>query len=306
MFNSFNSFNNFTFEYPYILFLIVLFIICSIFCKAKTPTYLIPHLNIFQFANQKSMFVINILKYFVIVFSIIALASPIKINDTILLKNNGINILLNLDASGSMKERDLDETYSKNRFEVVKEIVKDFMDKRVADNIGIVLFGDSVLIASPLSFDKNAQKQIIDYLDVEMAGQKTALIDSLASSINILKDKKAKSNIIILLSDGEDNASKIPLDVVIKLLNKYNIKAYTIGIGNFNKDILYTIAKESNAKAYTAMSKDDLTLIYEDINKLEKSQIDQNKIVLKDYLFFYPLFLAVLSLILLIYLRNKE
>ncbi len=306
MFNSFNSFNNFTFEYPYILFLIVLFIICSIFCKAKTPTYLIPHLNIFQFANQKSMFVINILKYFVIVFSIIALASPIKINDTILLKNNGINILLNLDASGSMKERDLDETYSKNRFEVVKEIVKEFMDKRVADNIGIVLFGDSVLIASPLSFDKNAQKQIIDYLDVEMAGQKTALIDSLASSINILKDKKAKSNIIILLSDGEDNASKIPLDVVIKLLNKYNIKAYTIGIGNFNKDILYTIAKESNAKAYTAMSKEDLTLIYEDINKLEKSQIDQNKIVLKDYLFFYPLFLAVLSLILLIYLRNKE
>ena len=306
MFNSFNSFNNFTFEYPYILFLIVLFIICSIFCKAKTPTYLIPHLNIFQFANQKSMFVINILKYFVIVFSIIALASPIKINDTILLKNNGINILLNLDASGSMKERDLDETYSKNRFEVVKEIVKDFMDKRVADNIGIVLFGDSVLIASPLSFDKNAQKQIIDYLDVEMAGQKTAMIDSLASSINILKDKKAKSNIIILLSDGEDNASKIPLDVVIKLLNKYNIKAYTIGIGNFNKDILYTIAKESNAKAYTAMSKEDLTLIYEDINKLEKSQIDQNKIVLKDYLFFYPLFLAILSLILLIYLRNKE
>ena len=306
MFNSFNSFNNFTFEYPYILFLIVLFIICSIFCKAKTPTYLIPHLNIFQFANQKSMFVINILKYFVIIFSIIALASPVKINDTLILKNNGINILLNLDASGSMKEQDLDNDYSKNRFDVVKEIVKEFMDKRVADNIGIVLFGDSVLIASPLSFDKNAQKQIIDYLDVEMAGQKTALIDSLASSINILKDKKAKSNIIILLSDGEDNASKIPLDVVIKLLNKYNIKAYTIGIGNFNKDILYTIAKESNAKAYTAMSKEDLTLIYEDINKLEKSQIDQNKIVLKDYLFFYPLFLAILSLILLIYLRNKE
>jgi Ca-activated chloride channel homolog len=252
------------------------------------------------------MFVINILKYLVIIFSIIALASPVKINDTIILKNNGINILLNLDASGSMKEQDLDEKDSKNRFEVVKEIVKEFMNKRVADNIGIVLFGDSVLIASPLSFDKEAQKQIIDYLDVEMAGQKTALIDSLASSINILKDKKAKSNIIILLSDGEDNASKIPLDVVIKLLNKYNIKAYTIGIGDFNQNILYKISKESNGKAYTAMSKEDLTLIYEDINKLEKSQIDQNKIVLKDYLFFYPLFLAILSLILLIYLRNKE
>jgi Ca-activated chloride channel homolog len=299
-------YNNFTFEYPYFLLLIVLFILCSIYCKAKTPTYLIPHLDIFKFANQKSMIYINILKYLVIIFSIIALASPIKINDTIILKNNGVNILLNLDASGSMKERDLDETYSKNRFEVVKEIVKDFMDKRVADNIGIVLFGDSVLIASPLSFDKDAQKQIIDYLDVEMAGQKTALIDSIAASINILKDKKAKSNIIILLSDGVDNASNIPLDVVIKLLNKYKIKAYTIGIGNFNNEVLYKIANESNAKSYKALSKEDLALIYDDINKLEKSQIDQNKIVLKDYLFFYPLFFAVLSLILLIYLKNKE
>jgi Ca-activated chloride channel homolog len=302
----FNSYNNFTFEYPYFLLLIVLFIVCSIYCKAKTPTYFIPHLNIFQFANQKSMIVINILKYLVIVFSIIALASPIKINDTILLKNNGINILLNIDASGSMKERDLDANYSKNRFEVVKEIVKDFIDKRVADNIGIVLFGDSVLIASPLSFDKDAQKQILDYLDVEMAGQKTAIIDSLASSVNILKNQNAKSNIIILLSDGEDNSSKILLDVVIKLLNKYNIKAYTIGIGNFNQNILYEISKKSNARSYTAMSKEDLILIYEDINKLEKSQIDQNKIILKDYLFFYPLFFAILSLILLIYLKNKE
>ena len=299
-------FSNITFEYPYFLLLIILFVICSIYCKAKTPTYLIPHLNIFQFANQKSMFVINILKYIVIIFSIIALASPIKINDTIMLKNNGINILLNLDASGSMKEQDLDNNYSKNRFEVVKEIVKEFMSKRVADNIGVVLFGDSVLIASPLSFDKEAQKQIIDYLDVEMAGQKTALIDSLAASINILKEQKAKSNIIILLSDGVDNASNIPLDVVIKLLNKYNIKAYTIGIGNFNNEVLYKIANESNAKAYKAMSKEDLALIYEDINKLEKSQIDQNKIILKDYLFFYPLFFAILFLILLIYLRNKE
>ena len=299
-------YNNFTFEYPYFLLLIVLFIICSIYCKAKTPTYLIPHLNIFKFANQKSMIFINSLKYLVIIFSILALASPVKINDTILLKNDGVNILLNLDASGSMKERDLDENYSKNRFEVVKDIVKDFMDKRVADNIGIVLFGDSVLIASPLSFDKDAQKQIIDYLDVEMTGQKTALIDSIAASINILKNQKAKSNIIILLSDGVDNASNIPLDVVIKLLNKYNIKAYTIGIGNFNNEVLYKIANESNAKAYKAMSKEDLALIYEDINKLEKSQIDQNKIILKDYLFFYPLFFAILFLILLIYLRNKE
>lgn len=299
-------FNNISFEYPYFLLLILLFIICEFICKAKSPSYLIPHLHIFQQSNKKSILFTLVLKYIIIIFSIIALSSPIKINDSIILKNEGVNIILNLDTSFSMYEQDLDENYTKNRFEIVKEIVKDFITKRVNDNIGIVIFADSVLISSPLSFDKNSQKEMIDYLDIGMAGENTALIDSVASSVNILKDKEAKSNIIILLSDGEDNVSKIPLDVVIKLLNKYHIKIYSIGIGRFNTNILDLLAKESNGKSYFAYSRNDLIKIYEDINKLEKSQIEQNKIVLKDYLFFYPLFIAVLFLIIFIYLKNKE
>lgn len=299
-------FNNISFEYPYFLLLILLFIICEFICKAKSPSYLIPHLHIFQQSNKKSILFTLVLKYIIIIFSIIALSSPIKINDSIILKNEGVNIILNLDTSFSMYEQDLDENYTKNRFEIVKEIVKDFITKRVNDNIGIVIFADSVLISSPLSFDKNSQKEMIDYLDIGMAGENTALIDSVASSINILKNKEAKSNIIILLSDGEDNVSKIPLDVVIKLLNKYHIKIYSIGIGRFNTNILDLLAKESNGKSYFAYSRNDLIKIYEDINKLEKSQIEQNKIVLKDYLFFYPLFVAVLFLIIFIYLKNKE
>lgn len=300
-------FNNISFEYPYVLLLILVFIICSIYCKAKTPTFYIPHLDILRQSNTKSSILMSILKYIVIICSIIALASPIKKEDTILIKNDGVNIILNLDASGSMKYKDLDvEDREKNRFDVVKQIVKDFITKRKADNIGLVVFGDSVMMASPLSFDKEAQKQIVDYLEVEIAGSKTALFDSLASSINILKDKEAKSNIIILLSDGEDTASKIPFSVIKRMIEKYDIKIYTVGIGEANKLVLDQIAKSSNAKSYTAFSKDDLSLIYEDINQLEKSKIDQNKIVLKEYLFFYPLFVAVLSLVLLIYLKNKE
>lgn len=299
-------FNNISFEYPYFLLLILLFIICEFICKAKSPSYLIPHLHIFQQSNKKSILFTLVLKYIIIIFSIIALSSPIKINDSIILKNEGVNIILNLDTSFSMYEQDLDENYTKNRFEIVKEIVKDFITKRVNDNIGIVIFADSVLISSPLSFDKNSQKEMIDYLNIGMAGENAALIDSVASSVNILKNKEAKSNIIILLSDGEDNVSKIPLDVVIKLLNKYHIKIYSIGIGRFNTNILDLLAKESNGKSYFAYSRNDLIKIYEDINKLEKSQIEQNKIVLKDYLFFYPLFIAVLFLIIFIYLKNKE
>ena len=299
--------NNITFEYPYVLLLIFVFIFCSIYCKAKSPSYYIPHLNIFQKSNQKSNLIINILKYLIVCLAIISLASPIKEKDTQLIKNDGINILLNLDASASMRYRDLDkDDRNKNRFDVVKEIVKDFIVKRETDNIGLILFGDSILMASPLSFDKNAQKEIIDYLEIGMVGNKTALLDSIARSVNILKDKENSSNVIIVLSDGEDTTSKIPLQVIVKLLKKYSIKAYTIGIGDTNKTVLNQISQQSNAKSYTAYSKNDLIAIYEDINKLEKSKIDQNKIVLKDYLFFYPLFFAVFFLIIFIYLKNKE
>lgn len=299
--------NNITFEYPYVLLLIFVFIFCSIYCKAKSPSYYIPHLNIFQKSNQKSNLIINILKYLIVCLAIISLASPIKEKDTQLIKNDGINILLNLDASASMRYRDLDkDDRNRNRFDVVKEIVKDFIVKRETDNIGLILFGDSILMASPLSFDKNAQKEIIDYLEIGMVGNKTALLDSIARSVNILKDKGNSSNVIIVLSDGEDTASKIPLQVIVKLLKKYSIKAYTIGIGDTNKTVLNQISQQSNAKSYTAYSKNDLIAIYEDINKLEKSKIDQNKIVLKDYLFFYPLFFAVFFLIIFIYLKNKE
>jgi Ca-activated chloride channel family protein len=295
------------FEYPLFLVLILVFIFCSIFCKAKIPTYIIPHLNIFEQNQHKSFILISILKYIVIVSAIVALASPYKKFHTQLVKKDGIDIVLSLDTSGSMKELGFNaDNQSQDRFAVVKDIVKDFLPKRINDNIAIVVFGSSVMMATPLSFDKEAQKSIIDYLEVGIVGDKTAMIDSLATGINILKTSKAKSKVIILLSDGEDNSSTIPLDVILKLLKKHSIKVYTIGIGESNKIMLNKIAEQTKAKAYIAHTKDDLTDIYKHIDSLEKSKIDNNKITLKEYLFFYPLFLAIISLILFVYLKNRK
>ncbi len=300
-------FSNISFEYPFVLLLILVFIFCSFFCRAKTSTLLFPHINMIKQINQKNDFILSLLKYFVIIFSIIALASPIKKEDTISIKNSGVNMLMDLDLSRSMSARDLDmSNRNKTRFDVVKEIVSDFIKKRVSDNIGLVVFADSVLLASPLSFDKSSQAQLVKYLEVGMVGRQTALLDSLASSINILKNNDAKSNIIILLSDGEDTASSIPFDVIKRMIKKYKIKIYAVGIGNSNQYLLKELANVSLGKSYVAYSKDDLKEIYEDINKLEKSKIDNNKIILKTDLFFFPLFIASISLLLLIYLKNKE
>ena len=296
-----------SFEYPYFLGLIILFIFCAIFCKAKSPSYLIPHLHIFNKSNAKTNYISSVLKYSTIIFAIIALASPVKINNSQVIKNDGINIVLNLDASGSMKELGFDENnYNKTRFESVKEIVSSFVEKRVSDNIAFVLFGQSAMIASPLSFDKQAQSEILKYFEVGVLGNATAILDSLALSINVLKDKKAKSNIIILLSDGMDNTSTIPLQVIQRMLKKHNIKVYGITIGNANNYILDKVSTLTGGKSYKAYNQENLEKIYKDIDLLEKSEVEQNRIVLKDYLFFYPLFISVLSLCLLIFLRNKS
>ncbi len=295
------------FEYPFLLLIILIFVLCTIFCKAKIPTYIIPHINIFEQNQHKSIIFISMLKYLLIICSVIALSSPFKELSTQIIKKDGIDIVLSLDTSGSMKELGLNkQMLNQTRFDVVKDIVKDFIPKRVNDNIAIVVFGTSVMMATPLSFDKEAQKSIIDYLEVGIIGDKTAMIDSLATGINILKSSKAKSRIIILLSDGEDNSSTIPIEVIIKLLKKYSIKVYTIGIGASNEIILNRISQETKAKSYIAYSKDDLNEIYLQINTLEKTKINNNTITLKEYLFFYPLFLAIISLTLFIYFKNKE
>lgn len=300
-------FNNISLEYPQALLLIIPFIICSFYCKAKNPTYYIPHLNIFKHANNKINSFIVFLKWFVIIFSLISLSSPIKILDTKFIKNDGIDIVLSLDTSGSMRAIGFNkDNLEQNRWQVVSSLVKDFIKKRVNDNIALVVFGSSVLTASPISFDKQAQEEIISYLDIGIVGDKTALIDSLASSINILKDSKAKSKLIIVLTDGADTISTIPLKVIQSLSKKYKIKIYAIGIGESNIALLNQITDASNGKTFQARTKKDLKAVYEEINKLEKSEIETNKIILKQYLFFYSLFFAIIALILLIFLKNKE
>lgn len=298
---------NFSFEYPYLFLLLIPFLFCFIYCKAKESSYFMPHLNLLNESTKKSTLLINLLKYLTVILAITALASPVKIKNTQFINSDGIDIVLNLDTSDSMKQRGFNKfDLQENRFDVVKELASDFIDKRINDNIALVVFGNSSLIASTLSFDKQAQKEILNYLDIGIVGPRTALIDSLASSVKILKNSTSKSKIIILLSDGEDTSSQIPFSIVLKLLKKYNIKVYTIAIQSQNRYILNKIAKETNGKYFNANSKEDLQNVYKQINELEKSKLKKNKVVLKEYYYFYPLFIATIILILLIYLKNKE
>jgi len=295
------------FEYSYLLLLIIPFILCSRYCKAKSESYYMPHLEIFEKSKGIQSSFISILKWVTILFAIIALSSPVKELNIIKNKKDGIDMIVALDTSGSMRERGFNPLNTdQNRWQVVQEIIKDFVSKRQNDNIGIVVFGTTVMTASPLSYDKKAQAKIIEGLGVGIVGDKTALINSIATSINILKQKETKTKIIIAVTDGEDTASNIPLSVVVKLAKKYNIKIYTIAIGRANTYTLDQLSSSSGGKTFVAYTKSDLQAIYTTIDKLEKSKIEQNKIIVKEYYFFYPLIVSFLALLFFVYFKNKR
>ena len=305
-------FDGIYFEFPKILFVIVFFIVCEIFCKMRLPSIYFPHASQFIKSNIRASKLLFFLKWIGIVMLILALMSPVKDEPYELAPKHGHEIALILDASGSMDERGFDRNDPmQTRFDVVKKIVRDFIEKRKSDNIGLVVFGAYSFIASPLTYDEHILSRIVSQLQVGMAGKYTALYEALAQGVNLLKMSKAKSKVAILLTDGYSTpqVDKIPLDVAIDLAKKEGVKVYPIGIGGpgeYNRVVLLKIAKETGGVAFGASSADELKAVYAKIDALEKSDIKNESFSYKHYYYFYPLFLGLLSLMLYIYLRNKR
>ncbi len=294
--------NQIVFEYPLAFLIVIPFVICLYFCKPKMDAIFFPTMKFLKKATKKSMLLENALKVLIILLLSTALASPI-IRDEISVKNDkGYEISLIIDASGSMAQN--------NKFGIVKEIVGDFLTKRVHDKIGLSIFGDFAYVAVPLTYDKNSIKRLLNRLQAGIAGSsRTALYEALFLSSNLFKNSHAKKKIAILLTDGMNNVNNIPLDVAMKTVKKYGIKVYTVGIGNagdFDPNVLRKIAQESGGKFFHANSKQKLKEIYNTIDKLEKSKIKANKYVKKRYLFAYPLGLALFLSILLLFRKNRE
>ena len=278
----------------------------------KLPSLYFPHASQFMKSNIATSKLLFFLKWTGIVMLILALMSPVKDEPYELAPKNGHEIALILDASGSMDERGFDATDpSKTRFDVVKKIVQDFINKRKNDNMGLVVFGAYSFIASPLTYDEHILSRIVSQLQVGMAGKYTALYEALAQGVNLLKMSHAKSKVAILLTDGYSTpqVDKIPLDIAIDLAKKEGVKVYPIGIGGeggYNSAVLLKIAKETGGVAFGASNADELKAVYEKINALEKSEIKNETFTYKNYYYFYPLFIGLIALMLYIYLRNKR
>ena len=305
-------YNGYYFEYPALLLLLVIFVVCAKFCKMRLPSIYFPHAGQFMQNSISNSTLLSVLKWIGIVMLIIAIASPAKDEPYELEPKDGYEIALILDASQSMQAQGFDESNrALNRFDVVKSIVNDFIKQRKEDNIGLVVFGQYSFIASPLTYDENILSRIVSQLQIGMAGKYTALYEALAQGVNLLKMTESKSKVAILLTDGHSTVGvdKIPLDVALDMAKKEGVKVYPIGIGmpnEYNRKVLLEIAEGTGGVAFGASSASQLLDVYKKIDSLEKSEIKAETYSYLNYYYIYPLFVSFFALIFYIFLRNKR
>ncbi len=302
--------NHFSFQYPWLLGVISLFILCAMLCKAKVRSLYFPHLEVLMLGKSSKSLLLPLLKWLGITLAVVALASPILTKEYTNVKKHGRDIILILDTSESMKQQGFDASNrAKNKFDVTKEVASEFVAKRVHDRVGLITFADIAFVASPLTFEREFLQKIITMQRLGIAGRRTAINDALVQAYGMLESSKAKSKVVILLTDGIDNMSQIRTNEILSLVEKSDIKLYTIGVGSerdFDGAYLHRLAKAGKGVAFTAKNSAMLFKIYEEIDRLEVSKIEDKKVVKESYLFIYPLLFSIFVLLFFIYFRTMR
>ena len=240
-----------------------------------------------------------VLRLIALTLLIVALARPRIVSVSKKTKTNkGIDIVMAIDVSASMLAKDL----KPNRLEALKKVAVDFVNKRPNDRIGIVVYAGESFTQTPITSDKRIVKSTILDLEWGQLEGGTAIGMGLGSAVNRLKESKAKSKVIILLTDGVNNTGFVDPKTATELAKELEIKVYTIGLGTngmaafpyakdprtgkllfrnsqveIDEDLLKYIAGETEGKYFRATNNTKLKEIYEEINKLEKTEIEEFK-----------------------------
>lgn len=264
--------------------------------------------------------VLFVLRLLALSAMIVAMARPRTVDVSSRTKTTrGIDIVMAMDVSGSMLAKDL----KPNRLKALKDVAETFVDNRPNDRIGLVVYAGESYTKTPVTSDKELVKQAIQSVEYDdtVLQDGTGIGVGLATAINRLKESKAKSRIIILLTDGVNNSGFIDPRMAADIAKEYNIKVYTIGIGtNGNAEFPYAktqdgrilyrmmkveidealmkeIAKKTDGQYFRATSNSKLKAIYDEINKLETTEISEMKFYNYDEK-YRPWVLAALGLLL--------
>ena len=292
----------FKFSDPY-FFILIPFIIYLFFRKEKSKGIKVPSVQgIKKYSLNSKKYLIG--KYFILISSIlmvIGLARPQRISDK-KIKKDGIDIVVALDLSKSMLQKD----FNPNRLEKSKELLSKFISQRVNDRIGLVIFGGDAYTKIPLTFDNSMLREVVEKIKADdiTSNNRTAIGMGVGVAINRLKESESQSKVIILMTDGENNYGELsPIDAT-KLAKELGIKIYTIGIGAYERNVpsffgvmrkvknieldenlLTKMAEETNGKYFRASDEKSFEEIFSEINKLEKTEIEKQDFVQKEELY---------------------
>ena len=255
------------------------------------------------------------LRWLTLALLMVALAQPRLMKSTTEVKASGVDIVVAFDMSGSMISEDFVVKGERvNRFNMARSVLKKFIDQRPNDRIGLVLFASQAFIGTPLTLDHDFLQENLDRLEIGAIEQNsTAIGDGLGTAINRLRDLKAKSKIVILMTDGQNNSGKLDPLLAAEAASAMKVKVYTVGIGeqgtapmpvfmngqkvgyqnvpvDVDETTLQKIAAKTGGKYYRADNAEKFQQIYAEIDKLEKTDATVKKYTQFDELF--PWFVA--------------
>jgi Ca-activated chloride channel family protein len=316
------------FNDPWFLFLLPLVVALMVYAKKREsqPSVLFPSKNLysdlthtFKVRLNKSLIILRIAALLLIV---LALCRPQSVIEETKIETEGIDIVLAIDTSTSMLAEDFTLGRKReNRLEVVKDVVKDFINRRQSDRIGIVAFASRAYTVSPLTLDYEWLTHNLERVKIGIIEDGTAIGSGLSAALNRLKDTDAKSKVIILLTDGRNNAGSIPPLTAAEASSALGIKVYTIGAGakgmapypardmfgnkvyqsvkiDIDDETLKKIADKTGAEYFRATDTESLKDIYQQIDELEKTKIEETGY--REYKELFHLFLLPGLLLLFI------
>ncbi len=305
-----------TFAHPYLLLLLPLLPVLAWLKgqRGEPPAFVYSSVQlvrgILNITRTRAGGFLASLRWLALALFIIALAQPRITRSETRIRASGVDIVVALDMSGSMASEDFEIGHERlNRLAMAKEVLKQFIAKRPSDRIGLVAFATQAYIAAPLTLDHDFLLQSLERLQIgTIDPNQTAIGSALSTAINRLRELKSKSKIVILMTDGQNNAGKVAPLTVAEAAQALGVKVYTIGVGmrgmapmpvyfggrkvgyhqepvDIDEDTLQKIAQMTSGKYYRADNAKKFQQIYAEIDKLEKSEAEIKKFAHHDELF---------------------
>jgi Ca-activated chloride channel family protein len=256
---------------------------------------------------------------------VIACARPQWLGEPIEQSISGRDLMLAVDLSESMTAQDfMLEGQAVDRLTAIKAIAEEFIQRRVGDRVGLVLFGTNAYLQTPLTFDRKTVATLLDESAIGLAGESTAIGDAIGLAIKRLQNQQANSRVLILLTDGANTAGEVAPLKAAELAATYHLKIYTIGVGaeemevrsffgtrkvnpsaDLDEKTLTAIAEKTGGRYFRARDTEELSKIYQLLDQLEPVEKDKRYFRPHTDLYFWPLAGALLCLTSLSLLRLK-